>query len=232
MHLFKTCWLNTYGVWGTVLEAEDIVTTKMDKVLVPWNSYSSGGAGHSTTKQTVISGGDERHKEQESRGRAQRWVDRDYFSLWTGKACSTGTSDQITAGVRKWAAWSWQGEHPSSGTTEEKNWERGELGVLEEQELWLLLGVEGGGEGGVRLERWGHLIAKALLAVVRRLAFIPSVMRSHWQEREAIWLRFCSCGNTSKEKWACRTNGGINHLAALLLVTKTTNTRKWIWKKT
>lgn len=48
-----------------------------------------------------------------------------------GRPAVQVTSDQITAGGEKVNCVKLtQGEHPSLGTTEDKNWEQGELGML------------------------------------------------------------------------------------------------------
>lgn len=53
-----------------------------------------------------------------------------------GRPAVQVTSDQITAGGEKVNCVKLtKGEHPSLGTTEDKDWEQSELGVRKEQEL-------------------------------------------------------------------------------------------------
>lgn len=186
--------------------------TKTDQVCpAPWSSHSPGGRqtlNNKTTKlwfRAVVSAMKTKKAEKGCQGG------------WAGDCFREDLQcrwhlTRLLKELRKWTSWS----SDRRETTKDKNWEQHELRVF--QEAGAVAPAGSGGWWGVRL------IAETLLAMVS-FAFIPSVTGSHWQEREAIWLRFYSRRNISKEILTCSTEG-LN-----LLVAKNADTCKWIRKQ-
>lgn len=171
--------------------------TKTDRVcLAPWSSHSPGGDGHSTTKQLSCDFG---WWQVPRRPRKQRkGTEVGGRGTASGKPCSAGD-----IWPDSWRSWESELQEALTGRRPPRTSTGSRMsGVCsKKQGLWLLPGV-----GLVRGEAGVRLIAETLLAMVS-FAFIPSVTGSHWQEREAIWLRFYSCRNISKEILACSTEG-------------------------